>query len=93
VTATLKKTISEHFGVVDIPEGYLYFPSSIGGLDLKSPFINLYIIRDWITDNPDYHMDLFFENKEAEYRKLKSIFEAGKVPGQTDLPIQSERSA
>ncbi|CZR59341.1 uncharacterized protein PAC_09233 [Phialocephala subalpina] len=86
VTSTLQKMISERFGVKDIPEGYLYFPISMGGLDLKSPFIELYLIRESITKNPDSHMDLFFNQEEDEYRRVKDIFDKGKVPGQDQLP-------
>jgi hypothetical protein len=75
VTSTLKQMISDRFGVKDIPEGYLYFPMSMGGLDLKSPFVNLYLIRDKITKIPDSHMDKFFIDEEATYRRLKAIHE------------------
>ncbi|TVY87460.1 hypothetical protein LAWI1_G008506 [Lachnellula willkommii] len=77
VTAALKQMISDRFGVKDIPEGYLYFPASMGGLDLKSPFVPLYMIRDKITENPVSHMDRFFENEDADYRRAKSAYESG----------------
>ncbi|KAE8451790.1 hypothetical protein EG329_002630 [Mollisiaceae sp. DMI_Dod_QoI] len=85
VTSTIQKMISERFVVNNIPEGYLYFPMSMGGLDLKSPFIELYLIRDNITKNPDSHMDLFFNTEEDDYRKAKAIFELDAVPGQGRL--------
>jgi len=81
VTSTLKKMISERFEVDDIPEGYLYFPMSMGGLDLKSPFVNLYLIRDTIMKKPDSAMDQFFADEETSYRIAKSNFEKGRVPG------------
>lgn len=33
VVEYLKNTIRERFGVSDIPDGYLYFPTSLGGLE------------------------------------------------------------
>jgi hypothetical protein len=81
VTSTLKKMISERFEVDEIPEGYLYFPMSMGGLDLKSPFVNLYLIRDTIMEKPDSAIDQFFVNEEASYRAAKTNFEKGNVPG------------
>jgi hypothetical protein len=81
VTSTLKKMISERFEVDDIPEGYLYFPTSMGGLDLKNPFVNLYLIRDTIMEEPGSCMDQFFINEEASYRAHKTNFEKGHVPG------------
>jgi hypothetical protein len=81
VTSTLKKMISERFEVDDIPEGYLYFPMSMGGLDLKSPFVNLYLVRDTIMKKPDSAMDLFFVDEEISYRIAKSAFEKGRGQG------------
>jgi hypothetical protein len=86
VTSTLKKMISERFKVDDIPEGYLYFPMSMGDLDLKSPFVILYLIRDTIMEKPDSAMDQFFVNEEASYRVTKTNFEKGNVPGQQPTP-------
>ncbi|PMD65044.1 uncharacterized protein K444DRAFT_640724 [Hyaloscypha bicolor E] len=77
VTSTLKNMISERFEVDDIPEGYLYFPMSMGGLDLKSPFVNLYLIRDTIMKKPDAALDQFFLDEEKEYRVAKANFERG----------------
>jgi len=42
----LKKILYERFGAKNIPDGFLYFPSELGGLDLKSPFITLLQIRN-----------------------------------------------
>lgn len=85
VTSTLKKMISERFEVDDIPEGYLYFPMSMGGLDLKSPFVNLYLIRDTIMEKPDTALDRFFVDEEASFRVAKGHFEKGNVPGRQQV--------
>ncbi|KAH7354711.1 hypothetical protein BKA65DRAFT_496849 [Rhexocercosporidium sp. MPI-PUGE-AT-0058] len=77
VTSTLKQMLSDRFGVTDIPEGYLYFPMSMGGLDLKSPFIDLYLIRGSICSRPDIYMDNFFSSEETEYMVAKKEFENG----------------
>jgi hypothetical protein len=91
VTSTLKKMISERFEVDDIPEGYLYFPSHMGGLDLKSPFVDLYLIRDTIMKKPDSALDQFFIDEEASYRIAKRNFEKGQVPGrQTVYSMKSD---
>jgi len=85
VTSTLKQMISERFEVDDIPEGYLYFPMSMGGLDLKSPFVDLYLIRNTILKKPDSAMDEFFINEEASYRTARASFEKGLVRGRTAM--------
>ncbi|CAM6113695.1 unnamed protein product [Calypogeia fissa] len=78
VTAMVKNMISERFGVEDIPDGFLYFPIGMGGLDLKNPFIGLYQLREEIGD-PELIMDSFFEEEEAKYRSAKKQFEDGIV--------------
>ncbi|KAH7398004.1 hypothetical protein BKA64DRAFT_55615 [Cadophora sp. MPI-SDFR-AT-0126] len=75
VTSTLKQMLTDRFGVTDIPEGYLYFPMSMGGLDLKSPFIDLYLISDSICARPDVYMDNFFSSEDTDYRAAQKAFE------------------
>jgi DNA-binding transcriptional MerR regulator len=87
VTATLKKMLTDRFGVTDIPEGYLYLSMAMGGLDLKSPFVDLYLIRNNISSNPDERMDHFFQREEASYRLAKSCFDKGIVPRISPVPI------
>ncbi|KAK0103301.1 hypothetical protein ONS95_005331 [Cadophora gregata] len=77
VTSTLKQMLTDRFGVTDIPEGYLYFPMSMGGLDLKSPFIDLYLIRGSVCNRPDVFMDNFFTQEDNDYRRAKEAFENG----------------
>jgi hypothetical protein len=74
----LKKVIRERQGVEDIPEGYFYFPTELGGLEIRSPFISLLQVRDAVIGDFD---ELFkdFEIAEKEsYRRLKKRFEDGK---------------
>ncbi|KAJ8062900.1 hypothetical protein OCU04_008150 [Sclerotinia nivalis] len=77
VTSTLKSMLQSRFGVENIPEGYLYFPMSMGGLDLKSPFVPLYLIRDQVMKNPDEAMDIFFLKERADYERAKRVHENG----------------
>ena len=60
----------------------------MGGLDLKNPFVNFYLIKDTVPKNPDpdyviptpdSFMDAFFKNEKEEYRKLKKMFDDEKV--------------
>jgi hypothetical protein len=92
VTATLKQILTDRFGVMDIPEGYLYFPMSMGGLDVKNPFIQLYLIRDGISTNPDTYMDTFFRQEESAYRDAKLNFDNDKVPGRRAYEFPELRS-
>jgi hypothetical protein len=79
VTNAVKNMLAERFDAYDIPEGYLYFPMNLGGLDLRNPFIGLYQIRDHLSCDPNWIMDNFFDEEEAAYRRAKERFESGLV--------------
>ncbi|KAB8289472.1 hypothetical protein EYC80_010634 [Monilinia laxa] len=84
VVSYLKDTLRERFGIVDIPDGYLYFPTSLGGLELHNPFIGLLQLRDGVCENPEKLMDDYFEEEREEYRRAKIIFES-RAPQQNIL--------
>ncbi|KAK1993790.1 hypothetical protein LX36DRAFT_233677 [Colletotrichum falcatum] len=73
--AHLKRMIADRFGVSDVPDGYLYFPVSLGGLGLENPFVHLYLIRDSVAEDPGAIMDDFMADEEATFRFLKSVYE------------------
>ncbi|KAH7321850.1 hypothetical protein BKA65DRAFT_513106 [Rhexocercosporidium sp. MPI-PUGE-AT-0058] len=79
VTSTLQKIIKTKFGV-DVPEGYIYFPTDMGGLELKNPFINLGLIRDTIHKNPESLIDWFFREEKEDYARARLYFEKVTVP-------------
>ncbi|KAL3427891.1 hypothetical protein PVAG01_01400 [Phlyctema vagabunda] len=79
VTSHLTEMISKRFGVKDIPAGYLYFPMVMGGLELKNPFVNPYLIRPLICENPDKLMDEFFVEEEEAYNLAKEKFDSADV--------------
>ncbi|KAK6361931.1 hypothetical protein TWF730_005637 [Orbilia blumenaviensis] len=75
----LKQMIIDRFGVTDIPDGYLYFPVKLGGLELQNPFVDLYLIRDQFQQEDPYElMDVFFGEEDREYSLQKSRFEERK---------------
>ncbi|ESZ93996.1 hypothetical protein SBOR_5617 [Sclerotinia borealis F-4128] len=75
VVSYLKDTLRERFGIDDVPDGYLYFPTSLGGLELHNPFIGLLQLRDGVYEKPEKLMDDFFEAEKDVYRKAKTAFE------------------
>lgn len=79
VVQFLKKTIQERFSVGDIPDGFLFFPIELGGLDLKSPFVGLLQIRESVKENPRDLMDDFNESEREEYEKAKRQFDDGHI--------------
>ncbi|KAL8727747.1 MAG: hypothetical protein Q9166_005860 [cf. Caloplaca sp. 2 TL-2023] len=41
-----KRTIAERFNVKDVPDGFLYYPTELGGLDLRNILIPLLLARE-----------------------------------------------
>ncbi|KAK4127406.1 hypothetical protein N657DRAFT_565706 [Parathielavia appendiculata] len=76
----LKRTIASRFGISpsDIPDGYLYWPASMGGLGLQSPFITLLLSRRNVEKEPEKLLDKYLEEEEYAYARAKAIFEAAK---------------
>ncbi|KAG8666538.1 hypothetical protein FPOAC2_11653 [Fusarium poae] len=77
VAEYLKKELGERFGIEDVPDGYLYFPMELGGLDLQSPFIPLMQIKDQLIDDPAKLMIDFEEPERNAYEKYKELFVKG----------------
>lgn len=75
VTEHLKGEISRRFNIQDIPDGFLYFPLALGGLDLQNPFIPYCQVRTTITPNPHAIMDEFFSREKDAYENAKASFE------------------
>ncbi|OBT90428.1 hypothetical protein VE02_00761 [Pseudogymnoascus sp. 03VT05] len=79
VTSVIKKMLSDRFGIQNIPEGYIYFPSSLGGLEVKSPFIGPNLVRESLPSSPQIYMDKFFRDEELAYQQAKERFESRPV--------------
>ncbi|CAJ0554364.1 Ff.00g128770.m01.CDS01 [Fusarium sp. VM40] len=79
VAEYLKRALGQRFGVDDIPDGYLYFPMELGGLDLKSPFISLLQIHDQVVESPPKLMVDFEEAERSAYDSYKECFLSGKT--------------
>ncbi|KAI4925140.1 uncharacterized protein J4E92_007178 [Alternaria infectoria] len=73
----LKTMIKERFSVGDVPDGFLFFPVELGGLDLKSPFVGLLQIRDSVKENPYDLLDEYEENLHDDYITIKRAFDKG----------------
>jgi hypothetical protein len=77
VVSHLKSMIESRFGVSDVPDGFLFFPVELGGLDLKSPFVNLLQIRESVRENPYDLIDEFLEKENEDYTNVKTAFDKG----------------
>ncbi|APA14829.1 hypothetical protein SS1G_06869 [Sclerotinia sclerotiorum 1980 UF-70] len=75
VVSYLKDTLKARFGIDDVPDGYLYFPTSLGGLELHNPFIGLLQLRNGVYEEPGKLMSDLFEAEHDSYRNAKKAFE------------------
>jgi hypothetical protein len=79
VVQYLKNTIEDRFGIQDIPDGYFYFPTDVGGLELNNPFIGLVQLRDTVYEDPNEELSVVLLAEKDTYRLCKSFFEKGSV--------------
>ena len=79
VTEYLKRTIHQRFSVKDIPDGYLYFPGELGGLEVRNPFVGLLQIRDSVLKDPTGRLDAFEDAERSAYDSARKAYEAGRV--------------
>lgn len=79
VVQYLKSEIHKRLDVHGVPDGYLYFPTHLGGLELQNPFIGLLQVRNSVCDSPASVLDKVLEQEQEAYRKAKIAWEAGKV--------------
>lgn len=75
VGAYVKDMITSRFGISSIPDGYIYLPTSMGGLGLRNPFVSLFLIRDDLEKTPEEMLADYEEEEEHAYRRAKESFE------------------
>lgn len=75
----LRQTIEQRFGVRDIPDGYFYFPTELGGLEVRNSFIGLLQIRDTVHKKPSLLLDEYQEEERETYKWVKNEFEKRQV--------------
>ncbi|CRG89371.1 hypothetical protein PISL3812_06407 [Talaromyces islandicus] len=85
----LKWVIRHRFGVEDIPDGYFYFPTELGGLEVRNPFIGLLQIRDSVLGDANKLLDDFEYAEREAYQTAKLWFENGTTP-RTERNFQPE---
>lgn len=85
VVEYLKSTLQERFSITDVPDGYLYFPKDLGGLELHNPFIGLVQLRDSVYEHPQSALDDFIAAEVDAYRQAKLNFQHGRHNGNHNI--------
>lgn len=75
----LRRVIEQRFSLSNIPDGYFFFPTELGGLEVRNPFIGLLQIRDAVQDHPSKLLDYFEEGEKEAYGIAKARFDKGET--------------
>lgn len=70
-----KDLISERFGYDNIPDGFLFFPISRGGLAMTNPFVTPIQLSDVIEDSDEIISDFLVDEKQS-YLASKKAYES-----------------
>jgi hypothetical protein len=75
VCAYLKGLIEERFGVSDVPDAFIFLPEALGGLGVRNPFIDPFLVRDKVCKSPAARMKKFLKDEDDMYNDAKVEFE------------------
>lgn len=67
--------IEGRFGVSGLPDAFVYLPEQLGGLGLRNPFVNLFLIRNKLTETPEDIVNEYLRIEREEYLNAKRRFE------------------
>ena len=79
VVQHLRQCIEQRFGVTGIPDGYFFFPSVLGGLEIQSPFVSLLQMREDTAKDPGKLLDDFLQKEREAYQAAKARYESGEL--------------
>lgn len=79
VVQSIKSRLKERFGIDEVPDGYIFFPTELGGLEVMSPFVGMLQIRDSVPKDPEKLLDEFEESEQEQYHIAKMRYEKGQV--------------
>jgi len=71
----IKTMLHERFDATYVPEAFLYFPESLGGLGIINPFIRLLLVNDDLTKSPDELFEEMEVDEDELWSGLKEAFE------------------
>ncbi|KAH7024468.1 uncharacterized protein B0I36DRAFT_331472 [Microdochium trichocladiopsis] len=76
----LKDELTRRFGVADIPDAFLFFPTDMGGLDLRSPFVEILQVHKTVLADPRALLDRFLDEERRAHRTLEKAWEESGPP-------------
>jgi hypothetical protein len=71
----------------DLPTGFLRWPTELGGLELRDPFVPLFAVREALPKRPVDVIKRAREEDDQSYESKRAAFRAGEVgAGAADAP-------
>ena len=46
ISSFLRHRIEERFGIIDVPDAFVFLPESLGGLGVGNPFVARFLVRE-----------------------------------------------
>ncbi|KAK4143720.1 uncharacterized protein C8A04DRAFT_37147 [Dichotomopilus funicola] len=91
----LKQKIAAQFDMPasSIPDGYLYWPSSLGGLGLMNPFVSVLLPRRDAPETPEKVVDEYLEGEELAYSLARNRFNESSGYNSDGSSVNSEASS
>jgi len=81
----LKGQIKDRFGVIDIPDAFIFIPEDLGGLGVRNPFIGALMSRENVGSGPSDYLQTVLSDERETYNSLKHAFDS------TDLQERKRR--
>jgi len=67
--------IQDRFGVSDLPDSFIFLPEALGGLGLRNPFVNLFLVRNEVDKTPEELIHEYLQEERDQYLKFRKDFE------------------
>lgn len=75
----LAERIQQRFGVQGIPAGWFYWPTALGGLQVRNPFVKQHAIMEKAFQDPSRIFRDVIEKDRELYNSQKELWDSGRV--------------
>lgn len=77
IVAAIKTMLAKRFpdAPLNIPDGFIYWPMLLGGLEVRNPFVSLQAMRYNVFEDPCKRIDAAFEEDDDNFRRAKEDFD------------------
>lgn len=70
--------LKERFETDDsVPDAFIYYPSELGGLGLRNPFIDLFLTHKYLPKDTREELEQVYKNEQESYDRAKDEFNRG----------------